>query len=93
MFTVYILHSLSINKFYTGYSSLAPHLRLAYHLTKHNGFTAKAKDWIIVYTQNCDSKVSAMALECKIKKRGASRFLNDLNLLEQSPFTKVSASR
>ena len=75
--TVYILHSIQLNKYYVGKTSLTVEERLAYHLFKHKGFTSKANDWIIVYTKQVDSNSEAIALEKKIKKRGAKRFIED----------------
>jgi len=71
----YILFSKNLNKFYTGSTSLTPQKRLLYHLGKHSGFTAKAKDWCIIYSQNHETIFQARAMEIKIKKRGAKRYL------------------
>ena len=73
----YILHSDSLNRYYIGATSLTPKERLNYHLTNHNGFTAKAKDWKIVYHFEAPSMTEALFLERKIKKRGAKRFLEN----------------
>ncbi len=80
-FFTYILFSEKLQKFYTGASALTPQHRLRYHLSNHDGFTAKAKDWVIVFSVELNSKKEALALERKIKKRGAKRFLADRNLL------------
>lgn len=42
--------------------------RLQKHLQKHAGFTAKAKDWKIVFTEKFDTKNDAMNREKQIKK-------------------------
>jgi putative endonuclease len=70
-YTVYILHSDQLNKFYLGKTSLKVEEGLAYHLKKHKGFTSLAKDWKIIHSQQLDSKSEALLLEKKIKKRGA----------------------
>jgi GIY-YIG catalytic domain len=51
MFTTYILYSKTLNKFYIGFTSGDVAARLTKHLANHNGFTARAKDWTIVYTE------------------------------------------
>ena len=76
-FTVYRLFSISLNKHYVGYTSLTIEERLNYHLSNHKGFTAKAKDWEVVWTKIINSKSEALTLEKKIKKRGAKRFIDD----------------
>jgi len=41
--------------------------RLQRHLSNHHGYTAKAKDWEIVYSETFDSKIEALAREKMIK--------------------------
>ena len=41
--------------------------RLKKHLTDHNGFTGKAKDWKIVYSELLPDKRQALLREKKIK--------------------------
>ena len=78
MFTVYILFSIQLQKHYVGYTSKDVKERFQEHLLNHKGFTAKTKDWTIVYQTNFSSKLEAIALERKIKKRGAKRYMNDI---------------
>ena len=63
---VYILFSKSLDKF-IGYTSGTMDLRLRRHLTNHHGFTAKAKDWTVVYTELHKDKISALKREKEIK--------------------------
>ncbi|MBL7753270.1 MAG: GIY-YIG nuclease family protein [Chitinophagaceae bacterium] len=51
---LYILQSVHLGKFYIGSTNGAPGDRLKKHLANHNGFTAKVKDWIVVYTEFFD---------------------------------------
>ncbi len=78
MFTVYILFSVQLQKHYVGYTSNDVKERLLEHLFNHKGFTAKAKDWNIVFQKGFTSKLEAISLERKIKKRGAKRYMNDI---------------
>ena len=41
--------------------------RLTKHLTDHDGFTAKAKDWSVVYTESFDNYEQAALKEKTIK--------------------------
>ena len=78
MFTVYILFSESLNKFYTGQTQDLPR-RLLEHNAGKTPFMAAGTPWIIVYTKNVTSRSEAVRLEKFIKKRGAKRFLDDNN--------------
>ena len=78
MFTVYILFSEQLQKYYIGYTSKNVQDILKEHLYNHKGFTAKAKDWNVIYKLERNSKSEAIMLERKIKKRGAKRFLNEI---------------
>ncbi|MGB2994903.1 MAG: GIY-YIG nuclease family protein, partial [Ferruginibacter sp.] len=42
MFTVYIIYSKVLDRFYIGYTSESAEKRLQKHLSNHDGFTAKA---------------------------------------------------
>ena len=66
MHYLYILFSASLNKYYIGHTSNLEE-RLQKHLSDHNGFTAKAKDWTIVYTETFGEKQSAAVREKQIK--------------------------
>jgi len=77
-YTVYILHSTTCNRFYTGHSQHFEH-----RLNQHNaGQTQSNKTcipWSLVWKTELNSRAEAMALERKIKARGAARFLSDVN--------------
>ena len=68
MYTVYILYSQDLDCYYIGYTSQKPDIRLQKHLAKHSGFTSKAKDWVVVYTEEYETKEIAMKREKMIKK-------------------------
>ena len=67
MFTTYILHSKQLNKFYIGFTGQDIQERLNKHLANHKGFTAKAKDWRLVYTEVFTDKAAAMQREKQLK--------------------------
>ena len=67
MCKLYILYSGSLDKFYIGHTCEDVNERLRKHLSNHNGFTGKAKDWELVYTEDFETKSEAYARECKIK--------------------------
>ena len=67
MFQVYILFSEILDKFYVGHTSEELEERLRKHLSNHSGFTAKAKDWKIVYQELFPDKSLAYKRELQIK--------------------------
>ena len=77
MYTLYILHSKSFNRYYVGYTN-----DIARRLTEHNRIKAKYTDvgipWILVYTESFASKKEAMDREKFIKSRKSNNFILDL---------------
>ena len=65
---LYILYSAQVDRYYVGSTSMEPLARLRRHLSNHKGFTGKAKDWVIVYTEVFDSSGQARKREQQIKK-------------------------
>ncbi|AZA82618.1 excinuclease ABC subunit C [Chryseobacterium lactis] len=63
----YILYSKSLNKYYIGHSCEDLQERLRKHMSDHKGFTAKVKDWIIIYTEEFSSKKDAYKREREVK--------------------------
>jgi len=78
MFYTYILYSKPINRFYTGYT-MDIDRSLAEHNRGKTSFMAKGLPWELVYVEEFTSRAEAMKLESFIKKRGAKRYLSDLN--------------
>jgi len=66
MFTVYILYSSSIDKYYVGCTSNFE-ARLKKHNTNHKGFTGKIGDWKVVYMEKFLVSREALFREKQIK--------------------------
>ena len=66
MYTVYILYSEKINKYYIGFSSDVQD-RLRKHNNASKGFTNTGRPWIIVYTELFDNKKKAGDREKQLK--------------------------
>lgn len=64
---VYILFSETLNKYYVGHTTEDLEERLRKHLSSHSGYTSKAKDWEIVYTEEFENKELACKREREIK--------------------------
>jgi len=63
---VYILYSVSLRRFYIGCSSDAE-VRLRKHLSRHKGFTGKAKDWEEQLREEYETKSIALKRERQLK--------------------------
>ena len=74
-----ILFSATANKFYIGHTTEPVQERLRKHLANHSGFTAKFKDWKIVYTEEYDSKQLAYQREREVKKWKSNSKIQSLN--------------
>ena len=66
-FHLYILHSLTRNRFYIGHTGDELEERLRKHNANHKGFTGGTGDWKIVYTETFETKVAAYSREREIK--------------------------
>ena len=66
-FTLYILYSKSLDKYYVG-ATEDMEQRMKEHCWKHTGFTSKAIDWVVVYTEHYATKAEAYSRERQIKK-------------------------
>lgn len=53
-------------------------VRLRHHLTNHDGFTSKAKDWVVVHTENFNDKSSAYKRELEIKAWKSKKMIERL---------------
>jgi putative endonuclease len=67
MYTVYILYSAELDRYYIGFIGDFIAVRLKKHLTNHKGFTGKKADWKVVYTKEYIEKKDAILMEKKIK--------------------------
>ncbi len=76
-FYVYILYSRHLGNYYIGSISDVEN-RLKKHLSNHKGYTSKAKDWIIVYKEEFQTKSEALFREREIKKWKSSKKIASL---------------
>ena len=66
MYSLYILYSKSLDRYYVGHTSDLQG-RLRRHNTHHKGYTGKACDWQVVYTETYTLKDQAYERERQIK--------------------------
>ena len=76
-FTVYILYSEQFNKHYVGFTS-----NLKLRIKSHNEFgkdwTARYRQWKLIYTKDFESKKEAMIYEKWLKTGIGREFINSL---------------
>ena len=63
----YILFSDLANKYYVGHTTEPIEIRIKKHISNHNGFTSKFKDWKLVHAESHASKQLAYAREREVK--------------------------
>ncbi|MBX2933776.1 MAG: GIY-YIG nuclease family protein [Ferruginibacter sp.] len=74
----YILYAESLGSYYVGSTSLTVEERLERHLQMHKGHTAKAKDWIVVFSQYFETNDEARKREYEIKRWKSKRMIERL---------------
>jgi len=70
-----------LDRYYTGSTTLLPDERLDNHLVNYYGkskFTSKAKDWILFYNIECQTKSQAQCIERHIKRMKSKIFNENL---------------
>jgi putative endonuclease len=67
MYTVYVLHSKSFNKIYIGFTSDIEQRLISHNHPRNKGWTKRFAPWILVYSEEYDSKTNAMAREKQLK--------------------------
>ena len=77
MYTVYILFSQSINRYYVGYTNNIER-RLAEHNRKKGKYTDTGIPWKIVYTEVFATKEDAMFREKEIKSKKSRKYIENL---------------
>jgi len=75
---VYILYSCFLDQYYVGSTEDILEERLRRHLTNHNGFTSKAKDWLIVYSEQYQNIQEARQREVQIKSWKSKKMIQKL---------------
>ena len=66
-YTVYILFSPILDRYYVGYTGDTLAERLRKHCSHHKGFTGKSPDWELKFHEVFMDKAKAMAREKEIK--------------------------
>ncbi len=78
---VYILHSVKLNRFYTGFTTLTVEERLDNHLQKIYGklsYTQKVNDWKLFFSIPCEDYSQARKTELHIKSMKSKVYIQNL---------------
>ena len=79
MYCVYIIHSISLDRYYVGETK-----DIEERLEQHNSgfynsaFTRKAKDWTLYFYLECNSRTQARKIEAHIKNMKSKKYIQDL---------------
>ena len=74
MFTVYIIFSLTLNRYYIGYTNNIEK-RMIDHIAGISSFTSKAIDWELKFTEDHPTRELAMKREKEIKNKKSRRYI------------------
>jgi putative endonuclease len=76
--TTYILYSETIKCYYIGFTGDTIEDRLRKHNSNHKGFTGKANDWVLVYSEQFKDKKAAIKREEEIKNWKSRKLIQKL---------------
>ena len=77
-YTLYILYSATLDRYYLGYTSQSIEMRIKKHLSNHKGYTGISKDWQLSYLETYLSKEMAMKREKEIKNWKSKKGIEEL---------------
>jgi len=77
MYTMYILYSKSLDRYYVGYTNDLER-RLSEHNRKKGKYTDTGIPWELVYTEVFDSREMAHSRETYIKSKKSRRYIVEL---------------
>ena len=75
MFTVYALYSPTYNKIYIGYTSNLEERLLSHNELATKGYTVRFRPWVLMYTEDYETKKEAMIREKQLKSAKGREFI------------------
>jgi putative endonuclease len=78
MYTVYVLYSIRFDKIYIGYTSDLEDRFKSHNELATKGWTIRFRPWLILHTENFDSKSDAMKREQQLKSAAGRTFIREL---------------
>ncbi len=90
MYYLYILHSVSADKYYVGISDDYARRLKEHNTSDRNTYTKKCRPWVIAAVFECGESLSeALKIERFVKRQKSKKFI--MQLLEQKEFDGVLA--
>ena len=77
MFSVYILFSTKLNRYYVGYTNNMQR-RISEHNRKKGKYTDAGIPWVVVYSEQFQTRRAAMGREAFIKSKKSVDFIESL---------------
>jgi len=75
MFTVYVLYSASFDKIYIGFTNDLRRRFLFHNQLEKTGWTSRFRPWIVFYSEEYTTKVTAMRREKELKSAKGRDFI------------------
>ena len=86
MFYIYLIYSVSADKYYVGYSNDAFRRVIEHNISERNTFTAKYRPWELVALFECgEDRGNAIKIERFIKKQKNRRIFEQMKNGDQLP--------
>jgi putative endonuclease len=80
-YKIYVLHSTKYDKIYVGYTSDIVNRIRSHNELSTKGWTKKYRPWILIYTEEFESKREAMKREKELKSSRGRAFIRDKLML------------
>ena len=77
MYTVYVLHSVTYDKIYIGFTTDLTNRLLSHNQLAKKGWTIKYRPWRVVHTEEFLSKSEAMKREKELKSHQGREFIRN----------------
>ncbi len=74
MYFVYILYSKTKDRYYVGQTDNIEN-RMEYHNSGESPYTSIASDWVVVYTEEYETRTGARKLENEIKRKKSRKYI------------------
>ncbi|MBS1635624.1 MAG: GIY-YIG nuclease family protein [Bacteroidetes bacterium] len=92
-FSVYIIYSSKLNKYYVGYTGDELEERIRKHNSDHKGFTGGIGDWVLKYKEDFAVKSEAMRREKEIKRWKSRKLIERFITGSEHPDLKSGGHR
>jgi putative endonuclease len=78
MYTVFVLYSSQFDKIYVGFTNNLDNRFKSHNELGNKGWTIKFRPWVIIHTENFDTKSDAMRREKQLKSAMGRTFIREL---------------